>query len=137
MNYAEYLLISLFCITVTLCAILLALKLRLFDRFFKSSIAEVIVQQTPCEQLTTHYLNKYGKFSLNRMWQLDSKIRNNKPLTVQETQFIRVCLMREHSIWKTVIPGMSTIFVDDNKMHDCVNKWSIELEKDTDEWLTV
>lgn len=75
---------------------------------------------TPCERLTQFYLQNFGRFSINRAWQLDCKLIQNLPLTDEEQYFVRVCLMREHT------KREPEIFVDDNKGFPCGCLWKVE-----------
>jgi len=78
-----------------------------------------ILPTTPCKRLEQHFLKKYGKFPINRMWQLDTKIRTNQLLSKRETMFVRVCLMNMH------LQTDKNLFIDDDKFYKCSEKWRI------------
>lgn len=69
--------------------------------------------KTPYEKLKKEFLDTYGKFSLNRIWQLERKIKNRSPRTPEENLFIRVCLLYVHSNYKE-----SGLIIDDEKFYE-------------------
>jgi hypothetical protein len=86
---------------------------------FKNKPKDISQYLPPGEKLKEHHIKTYGKFSRNRMWQLDIKIRRNEELTDEERSFCRVCLMQMH------LKYYKEIFDDDNKCYDCSDKWKI------------
>jgi hypothetical protein len=81
--------------------------------------------KTPCERLTEYHLNTFGKFSMNRMWQLKSKIFNKELLTDEEISMAMVCILHAHSIFinnknKIKLDLRShELLIDDNKFYEC------------------
>jgi hypothetical protein len=81
--------------------------------------------KTPCERLTEYHLNTFGKFSMNKIWQLESKIFNKEILTDEEISITRICVLRAHSTFidakKIVKTNLQSheLLVDDNKFYEC------------------
>jgi hypothetical protein len=99
--------------------------------------------KTPYERLTEYHLNTFGKFSMNRMWQLESKIFNKEPLSDEEISMTRICVLHAHSMFidskkvktdlrshevvKLTVDGEPNSFfaltfltdVDDGKFYEC------------------
>lgn len=63
---------------------------------------------------------------MNRMWQLESKIFDKKPLSDEEISITRICILRAHSIFidskkaKTDLQSHE-LFIDDDKFYECNN----------------
>jgi hypothetical protein len=74
---------------------------------------------TPYHRLETFYLQKYGKFPLNQVWQLDIKLRQGDSLTAQELYLVRVCLMNRH------LNNDKSLFINDNEFYACSSLWKV------------
>jgi hypothetical protein len=80
--------------------------------FWEKKKCNEINTKTPCKKLTDYYLKKYGKFPLNRVRQLDIKLRKKKKLSNQELTFIRVCLMQ-------LLKQDENLFINNDKNYAC------------------